>query len=385
MSLSPQFFRSMSQSLRAVALAPLLLGGPAFAAFTGLGFLSDEVHDSMAYAISADGSTVVGTSSYVGADDEIFLSSFRWTAAGGMVELPKSSPDAPASYAYSVSGDGSVIVGMEIQAGGASARAYRLENSVVELLPNLVPTSLGLAEGVSGDGNIVVGGAFDAFRWTEVGGTVALPLQPDEFTSTAYGISGDGSTIVGTADLTSGGFRAFRWTDADGVQPLAIPNAEESSAHAVCTDGSTIVGAFLDQTTQMDVAFAWTELGVVVLSSLSAEEGLINRAYAISGDGMWAAGESGDGRAVVWNTRTGEVIDLQAFLIATGQTGLEGWELEAALGMSEDGLSITGTGINPDGDNEAWLVTLAAIPEPFAAQLWILGAGGLLLRRRRRG
>ena len=135
----------------------------------------------------------------------------------------------------------------------------------------------------------------------------------------------------------------------------------------------------------MDVAFAWTELGVVVLSSLSAEEGLINRAYAISGDGMWAAGESGDGRAVVWNTRTGEVIDLQAFLIATGQTGLEGWELDAALGMSADGLSITGTGINPDGDNEAWLVTLAAIPEPAGAQLWILGAGGLLLRRRRLG
>jgi hypothetical protein len=46
---------------------------------------------------------------------------------------------------------------------------------------------------------------------------------------------------------------------------------------------------------------------------------------------------------------------------------LNGWTLAGVGGISPDGTAIVGSGINPLGQDEAWLVT---IPEqPFAAPL----------------
>jgi hypothetical protein len=58
-----------------------------------------------------------------------------------------------------------------------------------------------------------------------------------------------------------------------------------------------------------------------------------------------------------------------------------GWRLVDATGVSDDGLTITGWGFNPQGQREAFL---AVIPEP--ASLPLLGIAGLAaMRRRRRG
>src|SRR5687768_16191136 len=94
------------------------LTGETHAAFHGLGFLETGtgMRYSEAMAISADGSTIVGGSSIDGTpepDDDVFWS-FRWTEATGMQALPKTSEaNVPLSRAYAVSADGSVIVGHE--------------------------------------------------------------------------------------------------------------------------------------------------------------------------------------------------------------------------------------------------------------------------------
>ena len=68
-------------------------------------------------------------------------------------------------------------------------------------------------------------------------------------------------------------------------------------------------------------------------------------------------------------------------LIAGGATGLTGWTLNQATGVSADGRSIVGFGRNPAGNTEAWL---AAIPEP-SSLLLLAGAAAAgiatLLRR----
>lgn len=366
-------------SARILTVALLTLTS-ARAAFQGLGFLSDA-RFSDASAISADGSTVVGSSATVGTDDEIFLSSFRWTAAEGMIALPKTGSDVPASYATALSADGSVIVGLEVQAGGASTQAFIWKDGVIQSIPYLTPTNYGIASSVSADGTVAVGAGPDAFRWTEVGGTVALPLQLGETSTEATGISADGSVIAGSYWDDNDDRHSFRWT-AGGAQSLVIADAAQSRASGISADGSTITGVYLSQATNADVAFVWKEAGVVFLSALSLEEGVITEAYALSADGSLAVGESGN-RAAVWDTATGNVFDLQQLLIAAGYTGLENWTLTAANGISADGLSIVGSGINPDGDSEAWIVRLDTVPEPSAAALLALAASGLTFRRRR--
>ena len=57
---------------------------------------------------------------------------------------------------------------------------------------------------------------------------------------------------------------------------------------------------------------------------------------------------------------------------------LTGWQLMHATAISDDGLTIAGYGINPNGSKEPWMAT---IPEPCSILLLSLGA--LALRRRR--
>jgi hypothetical protein len=44
-----------------------------------------------------------------------------------------------------------------------------------------------------------------------------------------------------------------------------------------------------------------------------------------------------------------------------------------AKGISADGLTIVGLGLNPDGNKEAYIVNLSTIPIP--ASLWLFGSG----------
>ncbi len=118
---------------------------------------------SIATAISADGTVVVGEATDAGG----FWRTFRWTAATGMVDL--GTLGGPESVAYAVSKDGSVIVGTSLTSS-------------------------------TSDSN-------DAFIWTVAGGMQSLRSVLDakgvhgadnwvQFTS-ATGISGNGMVITG--------------------------------------------------------------------------------------------------------------------------------------------------------------------------------------------
>ena len=84
------------------------------ASFTRIGMLEGtDFRASVAYAVSADGTTVVGD-----ATNGIAAVAFRWTAAEGALpvgDLPVGNPDprtpSDGSRARGVSADGSVIVG----------------------------------------------------------------------------------------------------------------------------------------------------------------------------------------------------------------------------------------------------------------------------------
>ena len=75
-------------------------------------------------------------------------------------------------------------------------------------------------------------------------------------------------------------------------------------------------------------------------------------------------GRSGSGiEAFIWDQANG-MRELDEVLTALG-LDLTDWTLAEARGISSDGLTIVGFGINPDGDTEAWMATIPmVVPVP---------------------
>ncbi len=333
------------------------------ATFQGLGDLPGGSFFSRANGVSADGSVVVGLS-----DSGTIAGAFRWTTGGGMVGLGGSF-----STAHAVSADGSVVVGESDN----EAFRWTAGGGLVNL--PVLPGSEGFATralDVSADGSVVVGfgdsgngfpGENEAFRWTAGGGTVGLgffPGSPGGFFSEAQGVSADGSVVVGWSDTASTDFEAFRWTVSGGLVGLGdLPGGSfDSEAIATSADGSVIVGE--GTSASGTEAFRWTAGGGMVGLGDLPGGNFRSQATATSADGSVVVGWSNtslatSGEAFLW-TAAGGMRSLQDILTTDFGLDLTGWQLQKANGISADGLTIVGEGINPDGFGEAFIATLPA-------------------------
>jgi probable HAF family extracellular repeat protein len=163
---------------------------------------------------------------------------------------------------FSVSADGSVIVGSNVSVNGYEAFRWTQSGGMVGLGDLPGGNSYSAANAVSADGSIVVGSSdsvngTEAFRWTELGGMVGLgDLPGGNFHSVASAVSADGSVVVGSSNIGSSvnsgnQYEAFRWTQAEGMVSLKdtligagldLSGWNLDSANAISADGFTIVG-----------------------------------------------------------------------------------------------------------------------------------------------
>ncbi len=83
-------------------------------------------------------------------------------------------------------------------------------------------------------------------------------------------------------------------------------------------------------------------------------------ATSISGNGRtivgWGPTANGD-VAIIWDAEHG-LRSLETALAADYQTSIPGWNLTRANAISADALTIAGSGTNPQGNTEAWIVRL---------------------------
>lgn len=300
---------------------------------TTLGHLATTTafQNSVAYAVSGDGTVAVGAS----VTDTAALHAVRWVSKGAPQDIQSSGFSA--SSARSVSRDGSVIVG---EAHGAvlanEAFVWTAADGMIGL--GVLPADVGksfagsFATDVSADGTTVVGyskgGNGDyaqAFKWTRQGGLSALNLLPSGQDGKALGVNADGSVIVGSATSPSPavptiqGVSAVRWT-AGGVQQVAdwltangvsVGSNTFTDAVAVSDDGNVLIGTGqINGTTQEYIARV-----------VPASTGGGNTGGNTGGD---TGGGTGTGTGTGGNTGGGSGTDTGGNTGNTGGTGFIG-------------------------------------------------------------
>lgn len=355
-------------------LAPIDRGSAA--SFIGLGGLPGGAGSGTAWAVSGDGTTVVGESFSASG-----VEAFRWTSGSGMQGLGDLPGGEFYSRAFAVSADGQVVVGDSYSgADPLSREAFQWTGSggmvtLGDFTGGFVNSG---ANGVSADGSVIVGSGarpsiIEGFIWTMSGGLVGLgDLPGGVFQSVAYAVSADGTTVVGES-YTAAGSKAFRWTGVGGMIDLGdLPGGlVRSKALAVSSDGSVVVGSSVAG--QFFEAFRWNSgQGMVGLGSLEAVNG-VSEAVAVSGDGKVVVGWSSlfanfSGRgAFIWDEQGG-MRSLQTELKNVYGLNLTGWQLSGAVGISHDGRTIVGNGFNSgSGVTEPWLARIdpVIIEEPL--------------------
>jgi probable HAF family extracellular repeat protein len=215
------------------------------------------------------------------------------------------------------------MVGLGDLAGGPVASEARASNDNGTVLVGYGATGTGIT---------------DAMRWTQATGMVSIGKLPGGSQASAEGVNSDGSVIVGWSNTaTPGAQEAFRWTQATGMVSIGdLPTGSTSAvANDVSGDGSIIVG--YGATSAGTQAFYWTQT---------------------------------DGMLRLWDVLLAHGVDPAP----AGRTNLtEAW------GVSDDGLTVAGTGVR-NGNNEAFL---AVLPEPTALALLALATPAVIGRRRR--
>jgi probable HAF family extracellular repeat protein len=218
----------------------------------GLGTFGGHATDlSIAEGVSADGSVVVGLSTGGGR-----IEAFRWSGPTGLVGLG-TLPGAPTQWssATDITRDGSVIVGTSDSLTGH--RAVRWTSIGIEAIDQLSGAVGSYAYAVSGDGSVVVGSVIaaegelpSAFRWTEGAGMKLLRQGPAGDKEYSTDVSADGSIVVGRAD-----FGAFIWDPIHGMRNLRTVLESDyglteqlrgwrlGMAYAISADGTAIVGS----------------------------------------------------------------------------------------------------------------------------------------------
>jgi len=329
-----------------------------------LGFWPGDPLYSEAYAASADGSVVVGSS---GAG----WRPLRWTAADGMTSLGGLPGGSSAGGASDVSGDGSVVVGWSQQVRGSAVweEAFRWTATDGMIGLGYLPGGgfVSNATGVSDNGEVVVGvssvlsgsSRLEAFRWTATDGMVGLgDFAGGELISSASDVSGDGSVVVGYS-MSTHGKEPFRWTLDDGMTRLSgVPGSLFGTALATSGDGSVVVGYSQSNPygageEEWVEAFRWTlEDGIKLLGHIDGSVRSV--ATDVSGDGSIVVGND-NGRPIIWDEVHGMRL-LQDVLTSEYGLDLTGYSLREALGISADGRTIVGSAWKGVDELEAFVV-----------------------------
>ncbi len=339
--------------------------------FIPLGFLSADATDrsSGANGVDAHGTTVVGRA-YANGQQYGFI----WRSGAGMQPLDVADH---VTSANAISDDGTVIVGETGTSSSILTQAFLLRNGN-DFRTMAASAGISGATDVSADGSVAIVSTYRSFqyqpyRWTEQSGFERFGNPTAN--PRANSISSDGQVIVGQASN-----QAVRW-DSDGSMTGIgfLPNGDYSAAYGVSANGDVIVGqgyiGTVNEYTSAE-AFRWDKSTGVVGLGFLPDTYPQSVATQVSNDGNTILGFSGvvgklvDYETFVWDPQHGMRSLLNVLLDDPSVAdSVRNWHFEYPGDISADGRTIVGTGIDPLGHEEAFLIRFDSpigVPEPQA-------------------
>lgn len=309
---------------------------------------------SRAFALSADGSTVAGSSYWFDGTRH----AFRWTRTGGLVDLG-SIADSPDNAAMTLSADGSIAAGYS----GTEGYRWTLEGGF-ENLGHLGANLLATPLASSATGNAIVG--YDGstpFRWTPATGMSALATLPGATTGAASAITPSGSFIAGNL-----GLQLVRW---NGSVPTAIadfPSDLYVAASAINSEGNVIAGRVLHAGANSTDALCWIEgFGARFLPDLPGGDDNAS-VQGVTSDGLTGVGFGSEipfwTTATIWSAAHG--LQRLADVLTAQGVDLSNWDsLDEAYAISPDGRFIAGSGtVAATFRQEAFIAEITPLPAP---------------------
>ena len=361
--------------------------------FMGLGDLPGGTFESYATDISGDGSVVVGFSSGAAGVDY----AYRWTRDAGMTALGTAGAGQ-----IVVSTDGSTVVGnTELNPNGVPFR-WTQQSGALPLPLRVTGNLSAYANGVNGDGSVVVGGRQDVpaiaipLRWTVAAGTQVILNSSNSIE--AQDVSDDGSVILAVGS-DSNNSNKYLWTEKTGLSPLPQPaRGTWTYAQSISGNGKVVAG-YSDLAGDPIVTsrvLRWSaETGTVELPPTPDGGVPFLLRGGISSDGSVIVGAAKGGlyatssgnSLFIWDAVHGSRNLLDVLINEYGLgPSLAGWTIPSApyFGVSGDGRTIYGVGLDPAGNQEGWIAHLGTVPEPSTFVLAGLGSAFLLASQLRR-
>ncbi|HZW09195.1 MAG TPA: hypothetical protein VFF69_04760 [Phycisphaerales bacterium] len=354
-------FRRFGLVACAVAAAPALAQTPSGSVLR-LARLGGQAVEPR--AISGDGLWIVG-----GAHNGSGWQAAVWSSADGSVLIPADSEGA--TYAC-VSHDGSTIGGSYFGAAtlwrGGVRESLRIGGSV---------------DAVSGSGEFAVGEGLgphsnpEAFLWSAQTGVVWLGAAPSDESSRASDVSEDGRVVVGQRRNDFGSTTGFVWTAESGM--VELQEREQSAnerlvlATELCELGGRIFGTSPRTDHSSDDGIAFWDVGaksLVKYGPLDDAEtfGIVLDVIPSGALGVGRSEAGIEDRAVIWDQLAGPR-SLQEVASRQFRVDLSFWLLETAVGISDDGRVIVGTGWYGGFAQQGYVLTrpvrrLAPAPPP---------------------
>lgn len=332
--------------------------------FQGVGFNDPSHNESECYAVSPDGSHAIGISQ---------LDPGIAPMEGATIWYPNGSFDVMEGPGISSrsSFPNAITPAQQVVGTYFSAEAFAFSWRPGEVSTTL---SLGGAMAISEDGSIICGAEtalVDGFHilaaWRIVNGTQSyLGGYPQSWSEnrTAKAMTPDGTYIAGVeSDLVFQiQWRPYIWSEETGFEYLAsLPDWRDTRIDDLSQDGTKAVGTVYNGT---DWEAGIWERGQTAIGLGDFPGGEFHSgATAISPGGNLVVGfgTGATGRqAFIWHDTFG-MQPLQPLIETTFGLDLSGWTLRTVHGFSRDASVLVGTGINPDGKREGFILRLGAV------------------------